>query len=77
MPVYVLVAIVKKPLALDASLYTSPQILPAIFFEKMPLRQAFPGRDSNFYSITIAINESVLVLTGQQYARIFTYSDYL
>jgi hypothetical protein len=43
--VYVLVAIVKKRLSLDASLYTLLQILSVTLFEKMPLQQAFPGND--------------------------------
>jgi hypothetical protein len=43
--VYVLVAIVKKRLNLDASLYTLLQILSVTLFEKMPLQQAFPGCD--------------------------------
>ena len=43
--VYVLVAIVKKRLDLDASLYTLLQILSVTLFEKMPLQQAFPGDD--------------------------------
>jgi hypothetical protein len=38
--VYVLVAIVKKRLGLDASLYTLLQILSLTLFEKMPLLQA-------------------------------------
>src|ERR1700726_4595595 len=38
--VYVLVAIVKKRLALDASLYTLLQILSVTLFEKLPLDQA-------------------------------------
>jgi IS4 transposase len=38
--VYVLVAIVKKRLALEASLYTLLQILSIALFEKMPLNQA-------------------------------------
>ena len=38
--VYVLVAIVKKRLDLDASLYTLLQILSVTLFEKMPLHQA-------------------------------------
>ena len=46
--VYVLVAIVKKRLNLDASLYTLLQILSVTLFEKMPLQQAFPG--SNYKS---------------------------
>ena len=41
--VYVLVAIVKKRLNLDASLYSLLQILSVTLFEKMPLQQAFPG----------------------------------
>ena len=43
--VYVLVAIIKKRLNLDASLYTLLQILSVTLFEKMPLQQAFPGSD--------------------------------
>jgi hypothetical protein len=38
--VYVLVAIVKKELQLDSSLYTLLQILSVTIFEKMPLQQA-------------------------------------
>ena len=41
--VYVLVAIIKKRLNLDASLYTLLQILLVTLFEKMPLQQAFPA----------------------------------
>ena len=37
---YVLVAIVKKRLQLDASLYTLLQILSLTLFEKMPILQA-------------------------------------
>ncbi len=44
-PVYVLVAIVKKKLQLDASLYTLLQILSVTLFEKMPLQQAFPAAE--------------------------------
>lgn len=43
--VYVLVAIVKKKLQLDASLYTLLQILSVTLFEKMPLQQAFPASE--------------------------------
>ena len=39
--VYVLVAIVRKRLNLDVSLYTLLQILSVTLFEKMPLQQAF------------------------------------
>ena len=41
--VYVLVAIVKKRLSLDSSLYTLLQILSVTLFEKMVLRQAVTG----------------------------------
>jgi len=40
---YVLIAIVKKELQLDASLYTLLQILSVSVFEKTPLLQAFAG----------------------------------
>ena len=39
--VYVLIAIVKKRLDLDSSIYTLLQILSLTLFEKMPLQQAF------------------------------------
>ncbi len=41
--VYVLVAIVKKRLNLEASLYTLLQIFSLTLFEKMPIQQAFAG----------------------------------
>ncbi len=41
--VHVLVAIIKKRLNLDASLYTSLQILSVTLFERMPIQQAFPA----------------------------------
>ena len=41
--VYVLVAIIKKRLNLDASLYTLLQILSVTVFEKMPIQQALQG----------------------------------
>ncbi len=41
--VYVLVAIVKKRLNLDASLYTLLQFFSLTLFEKMPIQQAFAG----------------------------------
>lgn len=44
---YVLVAIVRKKLNLDVSLYTLLQGLSRTLFEKMPLQQAFPGDDHN------------------------------
>jgi transposase len=40
--VYVLVAIIKKRLNLQISLYTLLQILSVTLFEKMPVQQAFP-----------------------------------
>ena len=43
--VYVLVAIIKKKLQLDASLYTLLQILSVTLFEKMPLQQALPDSE--------------------------------
>jgi hypothetical protein len=43
--VYVLVAIVKKCLNLDALLHTLLQIFHVTFFWKMPLQQAWPGSD--------------------------------
>lgn len=44
--VYVLVAIVKKRLNLDVSLYTLLQVLSVTLFEKMPLQQALAVGDS-------------------------------
>jgi hypothetical protein len=44
--VYVLVAIVKKRLNLDASLHTLLQILSVTLFEKMPLQQALAAGDT-------------------------------
>ena len=44
--VYVLIAIVKKRLNLDAPLYTLLQILSVTLFEKMPLQQAIPYNKS-------------------------------
>src|SRR3989338_706652 len=40
---YVLIAIVKKELQLDATLYTLLQILSVSVFEKTPISQAFAG----------------------------------
>jgi hypothetical protein len=52
--VYVLVAIVKKRLDLDASLYTLLQILSVTLFEKMPIYQALAGEGtrSDAFQIT-------------------------
>ena len=46
--VYVLVAIVKKRLDLDASLYTLLQILSVTPFEKMPIQHALSGSQTGF-----------------------------
>ena len=46
--VYVLVAIVKKRLNLDASLYTLLQILSVTLFEKIPINQALAATDSKY-----------------------------
>lgn len=56
--VYVLVAIVRKKLNLDVSLYTLLQVLSLTLFEKMPLQQAFPGDDytSDVGSISNQLN---------------------
>jgi IS4 transposase len=56
--VYVLVAIVKKRLNLDASLYTLLQILSVTLFEKIPLDQALANDDSksNTSQITNQLN---------------------
>jgi transposase len=51
--VYVLVAIIKRKLQLDASLYTLLQILSITLFEKMPLQQAFPRYAPSSDSITV------------------------
>ncbi len=45
--VYVLVAIVRKRLALDASLYQILQILSVTLFEKTPILQALQASDSH------------------------------
>ena len=44
--VYVLVAIIRKRLGLEASLYQILQILSVTLFEKTPILQAFQGADS-------------------------------
>ncbi|HEY3940399.1 MAG TPA: hypothetical protein VGL97_23430, partial [Bryobacteraceae bacterium] len=54
--VYVLVAIVRKRLALDASLYQILQILSLSLFEKMPILQALQPPDSNLNFLIQAIN---------------------
>lgn len=44
--VYVLIAIVKKRLALDATLYQILQVLSVTLFEKTPILRAFDDQDS-------------------------------
>ena len=46
--VYVLVAIVKKELGLQASMYEILQVLSVTLFEKTPLKSLFPGHLHNF-----------------------------
>jgi len=46
--VYLLIAIIKKKLNLDVSLYTLLQILSVTIFEKMPLQQAFQENGTAF-----------------------------
>jgi len=46
--VYVLVAIIKKQLNLDASLYTLLQILSVTLFKKIPIQQALQNRDYKY-----------------------------
>jgi hypothetical protein len=53
---YVLIAIVKKELQLDASLYTLLQILSVSVFEKTPLLQAFAGSEQ-FPEQTVFANQ--------------------
>ena len=45
--VYVLVAIVRKRISLDLSLYQILQILSLTLFEKMPILQALQASDSD------------------------------
>jgi transposase len=54
--VYVLVAIVKKRLGLDASLYTLMQVLSVTIFEKMPIRTALSSEMPQ-YDTTIENNQ--------------------
>lgn len=56
--VYVLIAIIKKRLGLDASLYTLLQIFSLTLFEKMPVSQALQGSryKSNFEEFDNQLN---------------------
>ena len=64
--VYVLVAIIKKRLALDASLYTLLQILSVTLFEKIPIHQALARDDSrsDTLQITNQLNYSLIDRTA-------------
>jgi len=57
--VYVLVAIVRKRLNLEASLYTILQVVSVSVFEKIPLRTAF---SPEFYSCDTEIENNQLNL---------------
>ena len=46
--VYVLVAIVKRRLRLDASLYTLLQVISVTIFEKMPIQTALSSESTRF-----------------------------
>ena len=48
MSVYVLVAIVRKRLRLEASLYTLLQVLSVTVFEKMPIQSAILATPDRF-----------------------------
>jgi len=52
--VYVLVAIVKKRLALEASLYTLLQVFSVTLFEKMPMPQVLSETGTTFEEARIA-----------------------
>ena len=52
--VYVLVAIVRKRLGLEASLYTLLQVLSVTVFEKMPIQTAFSGQAEQIDPLTDA-----------------------
>ena len=57
--VYVLVAIVRKRLSVEASLYQILQILSVTLFEKTPILQAFQDADSQDDSL---VNTNQLIL---------------
>lgn len=60
--VYVLVAIVRKRLGLEASLYTLLQVLSATVFEEMPIQTAFSGQA-----------EQIDPLTDSNQLKLFTF----
>jgi hypothetical protein len=57
--VYVLVAIVRKPLGLESSLYQILQILSVTLFEKTPILQALQPSDSQ-ENLLDSVNQLVL-----------------
>jgi hypothetical protein len=57
--VYVLVAIVRKRLGMEASLYQILQILSVTLFEKTPILQAFQAPDSQD---DLSVNANQLIL---------------
>ena len=57
--VYVLVAIVRKRLGLDASLYQILQIFSVTLFEKVHILQAFQGSDAPS-NLTESTNQLIL-----------------
>jgi hypothetical protein len=59
--IYVLIAIIKKELKLEASLYTLLQILSVSIFEKTPLLQALQPEDLSHISPN---EENQLILLG-------------
>ena len=58
---YVLVAIIRKKLNLDVSLYTLLQVLSLTLFEKMPLQPAFP--DTEYSSEHTGISNQLNLFT--------------
>jgi hypothetical protein len=56
--VYLLIAIVKKRLNLEASLYTLLQVFSVTLFEKIPLSEAFlsPAPDQNSQQVPNQLN---------------------
>jgi len=60
--IYVLVAIVKKRLALDATLHEILQVLSLTLFEQVPILQAFGDVESQQKSAVISKQLSLLDL---------------
>jgi hypothetical protein len=65
--VYVLVAIVRKRLALEISLYQILQILSVTLFEKTPILQALQPPDSQDDSLASVNQLNLFVIAGQQW----------